>query len=97
MRRAKNPQFPIVSGKYGAPMGRWTGSEEYKGTPCRVFRVKLDTGGYDQGGAYFGGETFPRKLYCAQGDGLQLFTREHSRSAAKDHFRTVCPTIRWTN
>ena len=97
MRRAKNPQFPEVNARYGAPMGRWTGREDCKGTPCRVFRVRLDSGGYDQGGAYFGGESNGKRLYCAQGDGLQLFTRQDSRSAAKAYFRTVCPTLRWIN
>ena len=61
------PQFSDVSSIYGAPMGR----HEY-GIPdnCEpnsitVFKVNLDSGGYDDGGAYWG---TPDNLYCAQDD-----------------------------
>lgn len=56
-------QFPDVSWRYGAPMGR----RDYRGDPdapyrFRVFRVRLDAGGYDDGGAYWG---TGQPLYCA--------------------------------
>lgn len=48
----------------------------------RLFRVRLDSGGYDDGGAYWGhsrGET----LYCAQCDeGGRRFVRAASRLQA---------------
>lgn len=55
-------QFPNVNSTYGAPMGRVE-----KGTPqtpksVRVFRVRLNAGGYDDGGAYWG-HGLP--LFCA--------------------------------
>ncbi len=70
-------QFPIVNSTYGAPMGR---HERPLGFPVRLFKVRLDSGGYDDGGAYWGcGEP----IYCAQcPDGGQQFTRADSRLQA---------------
>lgn len=72
-------QFPKVNTQWGAPMGR---SESPLGEGERsisVFRVKLDSGGYDDGGAYWGcsrGEA----LYCAACDeGGRQFVRARSR------------------
>lgn len=61
-------QFDEVSCKYGAPMGRrdsrGDGDAPYK---MRLFKVKIDSQGYDDGGAYWGlGET----LYCATSEEL---------------------------
>lgn len=74
-------QFSNVSSKYGAPMGR---SESPLGhTRVRLFRVNLDSGGYDDGGAYWG---HGKPIYCAQcGEGGRQFVRADSRlSAASD-------------
>ncbi len=53
------PQFPKVNSTYGAPMGRREyGTPE---TPARLFKVNLDSGAYDDGGAYWGHDI---PLYC---------------------------------
>lgn len=48
-------QFPNVSTRYGAPMGRHS-APDLDTTPrtVRLFKVRLDSGGYDDGGAYWG-------------------------------------------
>lgn len=57
-------QFSEVNSTYGAPMGR----REYRNPgdlaprTVRLFRVRLDSGGYDDGGAYWG---HGDPLYCA--------------------------------
>lgn len=81
MAISKNPQFPHVDGKYGAPMGRREYNDGDYSAKVRLFRVKLDSGGYDQGGAYWG---TPSNLYCAtDGAGFRVFVRAESREAAK--------------
>jgi hypothetical protein len=75
-------QFENVSGRYGSPMGR----SEY-GTPenteeksIRVFKVRIDSQGYDDGGAYWG---IGQALYCAtDGDEYRRFIRAHTRIQA---------------
>lgn len=73
-------QFPNVSTRYGAPMGR---SESPLGeTPrgVRVFRVRLNSGGYDDGGAYWGHH---KRLFCAVClEGGRRFIRADSRDDA---------------
>lgn len=71
-------QFDNVSSKYGAPMGRASfGNPESK---IRLFRVRLDSGGYDDGGAYWG---LGQALYCAtDGADYRKFVRANSRLAA---------------
>lgn len=60
----KNPQLPAVSCTYGAPMGRREyGDPSHAEGFIRVFRVRLDSGGYDEGGAYWGTGT---PLWCAE-------------------------------
>lgn len=59
-------QFENVGSMYGAPMGR---SEYIICNPVpstlrfKLFRVRLDNGGYDDGGAYWGTGA---PLYCAE-------------------------------
>ncbi len=70
-------QFPKVNQVYGAPLGRSSSAPAGK---VRVFRVKIDSGGYDDGGAYWG---IGQPLYCALGtDGGRAFTRADSRLSA---------------
>lgn len=67
--------------QYGASMGRRSdASLEGK---CSLRQVKLDRGGYDSGGAYWGtGET----LWRAQDEnGREMFFRATDRIAAKAH------------
>lgn len=73
-------QFAKVNCGYGAPMGR---SESPLGQglrSVRVFRVRINSGGYDDGGAYWG---IGQPLYCAVCDeGGRQFVRANSRLAA---------------
>lgn len=74
-------QFDSVGTMYGAPMGRCSAPDlklTYGGV--RLFRVRLDAGGYDDGGAYWG-HGLP--LWCAQdADGDRQFIRATSRMRA---------------
>lgn len=77
-------QLPLVNCAYGAPMGRATyGVIKPDSMPrrsIRLFRVKLNSGGYDDGGAYWG---VGQALYCAtDGDEFRQFTRANSRRDA---------------
>lgn len=69
-------QFEKVNTRYGAPMGRAdTGATPVQ--KVRVFMVKLDSGGYDDGGAYWG-QGMP--LWCAtDGADYRRFVRADSR------------------
>lgn len=70
-------QFTMVSSTYGAPMGRKTSPLGEAPRTVRVYRVKLDSGGYDDGGAYWG---IGAPLYCAECDeGGRQFVRATSR------------------
>ena len=75
-------QFENVSSRYGAPMGRRESGFIETDMPrfVRLFRVRLDSGGYDDGGAYWGtGDA----LWCAQDDdGNRKFIRAQTRRRA---------------
>lgn len=74
-------QFPDVSCRYGAPMGRHS-APDLDATPrtVRLFRVRLDAGGYDDGGAYWG---LGGALWCAiDKDGDMQFIRASTRLQA---------------
>ena len=76
-------QFNKVDVSRGAPMGRKSfGAIPEESKSVNLFKVELDSGGYDDGGAYWGvsGEA----LYCARSeDGeYQGFTRANSRLEA---------------
>lgn len=74
-------QFPLVSTRYGAPMGRHS-SPSLNDAPrsVRLFKVRLDSGGYDDGGAYWG---FPDNIYCAMdNEGSIQTVRAGSRNQA---------------
>lgn len=75
-------QFETVSSRYGAPMGRRAAGHIDTDTPksVRLFRVNLDSGGYDDGGAYWG---LGQPLFCAiDKDGDRQFIRTTSRQRA---------------
>lgn len=84
-------QFPNVNSAHGAPMGRVA-----KGTPqtpksVRVFRVRLNSGGYDDGGAYWG-HGLP--LFCATDyEDYRQFTRAVDRLHAIADLRIPAETI----
>lgn len=73
------PQFENACSPYGAQIGR----REYNGIPenkIRVFRVRIDAGGYDGGGAYWG---LGKPLFCAtDGADFRQFIRADSRLSA---------------
>lgn len=68
-----------VHSRYGAPMGR-PSSAALSGR-VRLSRVRLNRGGYDDGGAYWG---HGQPLWRAEdADGEQRFLRAPDRAAAK--------------
>jgi hypothetical protein len=73
-------QFPDVSSRYGAPMGRSTSPLDCAPRSVRLFRVRLDAGGYDDGGVYWG---HGGALWCAVCDaGGRQFVRAAGRLSA---------------
>ena len=60
-------QFEQVNTTRGAPMGRHDSGRLDTAEPksIRLFRVKLDSGGYDDGGAYWGHNPCGQILFCA--------------------------------
>lgn len=77
-------QFPDVSGRYGAPMGRHTAPDlDISPRSVRLFAVRLDSGGYDDGGAYWGLRPPGTRLWCAiDKDGDMQFTDAATREQA---------------
>lgn len=84
------PQFEKLDCKRGAPMGRaeWRPEPPKPIRPTekksiRLFNVNLDSGGYDDGGAYWG---LPRyNLWCATNDDdYRQFVRADTREKAAD-------------
>lgn len=73
-------QFSTVNTSRGAPMGRSESPLGEGRRSVRLFRVRLDSGGYDDGGAYWG---IGGALYCAQCDeGGRQFIRASGRLSA---------------
>lgn len=74
---------PEVSSKYGAPMGRNTGPHYLttEGGRITLFRVRINSGGYDSGGAYWG--LGAPLWYVGDPDGNGWFFRASGRDAAK--------------
>lgn len=71
-------RLPNVSSRYGAPMGR--ASSQVSGK-VRLAQVRLDSGGYDNGGAYWG-HGLP--LWRAEDtEGHEQYFRSLSRGTAK--------------
>lgn len=80
MRRRRNSKLRDVGSKYGAPMGR--GSDTVSGN-VTLEQVRLDEGGYDSGGAYWGSGAGTQPLWVAEDeDGNQEFFRARDRKAA---------------
>ena len=75
-------QFSKVDCSRGAPMGR-AGYGVAPARKVRCFKVRLDSGGYDDGGAYWGVDYSGKSLYCIQDrDFFRRFTRASSRADA---------------
>ena len=60
-------------------MGRASFGAPLSGELLKLFKIDLDSGGYDDGGAYWGS---PSDIYCAQGANYLDFVRATSRRAA---------------
>ena len=76
-------QFEAVDSKYGAPMGRqhWGQLSNNQDIPrhIRLFKVNLDSGGYDEGGAYWGLAARGHQLWCAMADACEANGEEDYR------------------
>lgn len=83
-----------VDCSYGAPMGRRTGPE-FLDTSGKIYlrRIRLNSGGYDNGGAYWG---LGQPLWETQDqDGNGLIFRESDRESAKNHIRNLFPAAKF--
>lgn len=68
--------------QYGASMGRRDNvAEALDVKKLHLERVRLDSGGYDPGGAYWG---LGAPLYVAWGDGQEMFFRARDRREANE-------------
>lgn len=88
------PQFEKVSSRYGAPMGRSESGYLETEMPrfVRLFRVRIDRGGYDDGGAYWG---IGAPLFCAiDDDGSRKFTRASTRDQAAFILDIASPALK---
>lgn len=87
-----NPTPPVYA-RYGAPMGRHTGPRhlEVSAGPVHLRSVRINGGGYDAGGAYWG---VGQPLWYAQDqDGNSQFFRARDREAAKAQLAADWPGI----
>ena len=84
-----------VTSRFGAPMGRRGNITEAE-TPIRLHlrHCWLNSGGYDNGGAYWGS---PNDLWRAWGDGptevQEMFTRAPSRELARFAVQEIFPRV----
>jgi hypothetical protein len=94
-----------VSSQFGAPMGRKSyQSDKEASFKFRVQRVRLDRGGYDEGGAYWG---IGQPLYIADADpiwieeedreieGPRFYFRANDRDDAKEEVKHKYPNARF--
>lgn len=88
---AINPT-PPVSSRYGAPMGRHTGPDFLCAEAGRVTlrRIRLDRGGYDPGGAYWG-HGAPPLLGVRRGRQRVVFPRRVARCSQGATTRQIRP------
>lgn len=92
---AHNRKLPLVFSKYGAPMGRRDGhpGHEPEGK-VSLQRVRIDSGGYDSGGAYWGAGG-PLFWATDESGDYERFLRAASREAAKAILRDEWEEIRF--
>lgn len=86
--------LPDISSRYGAPMGR---SEQHAAPTTLKFtlqRVRINAGGYDSGGAYWGiGQ--PLYWYESEDGEVSAFLRAVNRYAAKIKILESYPSARF--
>lgn len=81
MKQRNEPFRRKAYSQYGASMGRHGGTIQDDGQKLHLCRVRLDNGGYDTGGAYWG---IGDPLYCLYtDDGTEQYLRAANREAAK--------------
>lgn len=91
-----------VSGKYGAPMGRFNRLPDNTDEPVKLQMVRLRwvDGDYDQGGVYWGGGSGDY-IYFAKGDTsdvvVEVYVRAKRRNDAKAEVRKLLPNARFYN
>lgn len=97
MNATKHNPTPHVNARYGAPMGRMSRTQGDPGTdahPMSLRRVRLDSGGYDPGGAYWG--LGPPLYWCGNDDlDVDMFLRARDREDAKAKVREEYPDARF--
>lgn len=99
------PKLEKLSCKYGAPFGRPDLPHvygEFGAIPDATYKfhlqkVKLDSGGYDSGGAYWGLRNRGETLYWAvnENETVQRFFDAKSRDDAKRFLRQEFPNCRF--
>jgi hypothetical protein len=73
--------------QFGAQLGRHTGPEpSTEGAKWTLQRVRIDRGGYDSGGAYWG---IGQPLFWANDGESDVYFRARNRAAAKAHVRAT--------
>lgn len=84
-----------VGSKYGAPMGRHCGPVD-PDTDARfnLMKVRLDAGGYDPGGAYWG-HGGPLYYFEASDGTASGYLRAPSRASAKLKVLEQCPAAKF--
>ena len=93
-------RLPDVPTKYGAPMGR---RNSHPGTQpfgkCRLNKVAIDSGGYDNGGAYWGAGGAPMYLAEAaeEDEPAHIFFRALDRNLAKQIVLDLWPDVSFYN
>lgn len=90
----KKAHVPEVSSKYGAPMGRADKAQD-TGLRMHLRRVRINNGGYDDGGAYWG---IGQPLYAYDdGENDWSYLRAYNRDAAKRAIRELFPDATFYN
>ncbi len=88
-----------ATSKYGASMGRSTSGEPLVGK-VSLRKVKLDAGGYDEGGAYWGAPDYRHNVfslyYAVDEEGNEHYFRARDRGAAKFRLLEKYPGVRFT-
>lgn len=87
-------QLSKVSSRYGAPMGRHGSLHPANEAKVRVSRVRLNSGGYDSGGAYWG---IGKPLYWVRSDDGDVteFFRAWDREEAKEQVLAISPDLKF--
>lgn len=78
-----NP-LPDIGSRYGASMGRPNAIESASSEPFNLQRVRLDRGGYDSGGSYWG---IGAPLYTYGNGADWNYLRAQDRADAKAQIR----------